>query len=405
MMIVKIRDNRLLAVLCAVAAVLLAVLLCSCERRDLYVYGSEFRSVTLSVDWRQYVSKDPDGMTTWFWPVADSDHYRFTTASVRRYDLYLSGGTYQGAVIDYSPEEYSRQEFVGTEHYATACVVAAPEAHQPLADAAAAPAVARAAAATTGQVELWGDAAYGRELPSRQPTGLWTVSCQPEEMALDTLCNMAVSQGEYGDYIPYEERDDYQQTLTVREFRATPRSLVWRMYVRIAVQGINNLWLTEGSLAGLADGHYLGRDVNTDTPCLVNVDGWNVVRTDHEGNGYIETYVSTFGLRPSSIHGLTPVGDGRGEHVEAASGELRLNLRLTLRDRATVLCYHFDVGNHVLEFDEDQMLRLRLDTDDFGADGDLGDPIVLPYVEPYDGAGFGADVTPWDDGAEVDVPV
>lgn len=357
-------------------ATLLVLLLTACHRRDLYVYGDEFYSVQLSVDWREYATHDPDGMTLWFWPEDDApettDTYRFTTADVRYFDLYLAGGRYRSVLIDYSPNEYSRQQFVDMESAYTACVRAALDTHQPEALSA-----------------LYGEEAYALPLTDKQPSGLYTVSCQPENMGLDTLRNMTVSYGSYGNYIPYEQRDQYQQSISVNKYKMTPKTVVWNMRIRIFMKGINNLWQVQSSLAGMADGHYLARHENTDKLCLMTVDNWNIQRTDDAGNGYIEGTLTTFGLPPS---------------FAGISNAIRVNLHLLLRDKSTILDYHLEVGEHVEIYEDQQLLVVDLSEQDF-KNGGLGPIIVLPYVQPHDGAGFGADVDPWEDGPEADVPI
>ena len=356
------------------------------------------------MDWHKYAGKNPDGMTVWFWPRETGDldvpdtlalwgkPYRFTTASVMHYDLYLHSGCYHAAVIDYSPEEYSRQEFLDMDDMLRARVVAVSEAHQPESD-------------TLAQ-KLYGHEAYGKVLPGTlQATGLYRVTCQPEEMGLDTLRNMTVQAGEYGDYIPYGERDSYQQQLQVKEFRAIPLSPIWQLRLRLPVKGISNIWKIEASLAGMADGHYLALGRNTDTPCLIYIDEWDVVKTDNAGNGYVETTVRTFGLRPSARQTAASRHTNRsGALVIDDASEIRLNLLFTLRDRVTTCTYHYDLGKHVEEFEDELVLRLWLTEDEIATDPDIGGKTVdLPYVAPYDGAGFGADVTEWEDGQDAEV--
>lgn len=386
------------------AMIFMILAVAGCERRDLYIYGDEFHSLTLEVDWHEYASRNPDGMTTWFWPkesavdVPDSlalwgEPYRFTTASVRSFDLYLRGGQYFGVVVDYSPEEYSKQEFLDMDNMMLARVVATPDANQPVADTAG---LAR---------ELYGPQAYGPTMPGRQAgTDFYEVMNQPEEMGVDTLQEMVISAGEYGDYIPLEERERYQQTLTVKRFEAQPRSAIWTLRLRLPVKGIAYVWQIEGTLAGMANGHYLARNMNTDTPCLIRVDNWQMMRPDSTGMGYVEATVRTFGLRPGA--GTSEARGMRrgGELVIEDASEVRLNLQFTLRDRATVLSYHFDLGRYVEAFDDEQVLQLFVDAQDFELDDDLGgEGIDLPYVEPYNGTGFGADVTPWADGGDANV--
>ena len=116
----------------ALAVVAMLLLTASC-RRDLYVFGDEFHSVTLDVDWREFDSSDPDGMTVWFYKLDDPEAqpFRTTTANVRRQDLYLSNATYQGVVVSYSPEEYSRQTFADMADIDKARVEATPAPYQP----------------------------------------------------------------------------------------------------------------------------------------------------------------------------------------------------------------------------------------------------------------------------------
>ena len=107
------------APLMAVATMLM--LSTSCERRELWVYQDRFKQVELDIDWRNYFrnqqlypnTPDPDGMTVWFFPRDGRKSFRYTTTEVRHYETYLSAGQYDGLVIDYSPEEYGHQEFIG----------------------------------------------------------------------------------------------------------------------------------------------------------------------------------------------------------------------------------------------------------------------------------------------------
>lgn len=396
----------LVTVTVSLMMIVLILLITSCERRDLYVYGDEFHSLTLHVDWHDYADKNPDGMTAWFWPreteyilIPDSladwgEPYRFTTANVQKYDLYLHSGKYYGVVIDYSPEEYSRQTFHDLDDIRLARVVATPDPDQPQVDS-----LGRNRA-------LYGADAYGRTLPDKQEgTSYYMVRSQPEEMGVAILPSMVVTAGEYGDYVPYNERNTYQQQLTVKEFVAKPQSILWKLKLRLPVKGIINIWQIDATIAGMADGHYLTRNCNTDTPCLIRVDDWQVVKTDNEGHGYIEATVRTFGLRPNACASSTRTTRGDELVIDDAS-ELRLNIRFTLRDRKTTCLYHYDLGRYVEEFDDEQALRLWLNESDFEEDPDLADgSINLPNVDAYESTGFGADVTPWETGNEVEVPM
>ena len=364
-------------------------------RRPLWVAGSEYHSAVLITDWRQYDSSDPDGMTAWFYPENGSSRaYQYTVANVRRLEFYLPTGNYTGVVIDYSPGEFGKQEFVGTDYAETALVRSTPASYQP-----------------TESMELYGPECYSIPLGDLEETGFYKVSNQPETMALDTLKHMEVFGGEYGDYIPYKVRDTYQESFVEKPFYSFPICPIWKMRIRVYIKGLDYLWSTEGSLAGMADGRYLALNHTTDVPTLLSIPAWEVKRTG-DNFGYIAATVSTFGL-PDSFkpHHIVEAGeetkaeggDGAGPVLVDWGGKtllspesVRLNLKFILRDQSTVLYYHFDVGEYVYSYDAELVFRV-----DIGPD----DPSIpdLPYVDAKDSAGFDATVSPWEDGGSADV--
>ncbi len=365
-------------------------------RRPLWVAGSEYHSAVLITDWRQYDSSDPDGMTAWFYPVDGSTRaYRYTDANVRRLEFYLPTGNYQGVVIDYSPDEFGRQEFVGMDYAETALARATPASYQP-----------------TEPAQLYGPECYSRSLgPVNETTGLYPVSNQPETMALDTLQNLSVFTGEFGDYIPYKVRDTYQDSFEEKYFYSFPLCPIWKMRIRVYIKGLDYLWATEGSLAGMSDGRFLAMNHTTENPCLLSIPDWEVKRTG-ENFGYIAATVNTWGLPnaycpvhivPAGEESKAEGGDGLGPVVvnwegrtPLAAEDIRLNLKFLLRDQATVLYYHYDVGERVYSYDGELVFRV-----DIGPDN----PSIpdLPYVDAKDSAGFDATVSPWEDGGSADI--
>ena len=380
--------NRIKRALPAMAAAALALLTTtSCERRELYVYQDFFKQVILNIDWRNYDrdktlyphTPNPDGMTVWFYPADGATPAdRYTTAQVTRYETYLSQGDWTSLVIDYSPEEYGKQEFLGMEYANTAKVQATPAAYQP-----------------TDYQELYGDQCYAKTLLQRQANGLWTVFNQPEKIASDTT-QMHIISGKYDHYIPYEERDSYQSTLIKQEFLVNPLLIPWKMRVRIPIKGIYYLYQTYGSIAGLADGFYLVENHTSDDPCLMAVEGWEAYSTGNN-EGYIAVTFDTWGLRNSlwAQYNKDPQPPFR---VEAGKSELRVNLAILLRDRKTVCNFHIDCGDVVDVYCNEWALSVDLRT------VLTGDDIpTLPYVEGVNGLDFGAVVIPWKDGADADV--
>lgn len=259
--------DALFASAVTVALFVLLLLLSGCERRELYVYGDEFHSVELEVDWRDYADRDPDGMTVWFFPLSGerTEPYRSTTASVRHQDVYLPGGYYQGVVVDYSPEEYSRQAFVGMNRLDSARVELTPSSYQPDSLTVAGEGVPKGLSYGINE-QLFGEPAWNSFQTARPAinasSGLYIVSNQPEQMGLDTLDHKYVDAGLYGDYVPWQERNTYQDDIIISRFYAAPRSIIWKLRIRIWIRsGFNYLWQTPASISGLADGHFLPADM------------------------------------------------------------------------------------------------------------------------------------------------
>ena len=372
----------------AALALMLLVPATGC-RRQLWLYQDQFKQVQIQVDWRSYDrdkvlyphTPDPDGMTLWFFPHDGRKSYRFTTAEVNRYDLYLGQGAYTGVVIDYSPEEYGMQEFLGMDYPNTARVQATPSVYQPQVQA---------------DSPLYGISAFDGELSSRQvSTGFWTVANQPEPIASDTI-QMNVLTGKYANYIPFEERNTYQASLVQQIYEMQPLLIPWHMRVRIPVKGVYYAYKIEGSIAGLADGFYLAENHTSLTPCLHQIDNWQLYVTG-DNVGYVAATFSTWGLR----HHLWARYDkqhGPPFKVDAPDNELRINLKFLLRDRKTTKFFNIDCGNQVYVFANEY--ALSVDLRDVLKDGDIP---TLPYVDAVNGIDFEGVVVPWEDLEEVDV--
>ena len=382
---------KLLRNVAPVAAVaLLALVMTNCERRDLWVYGDQFKQVLLNVDWRNYMrdkqlypyEPDPSGMTVWFYPSDGRKSYRTTTGEVRHLETYLSADNYRAVVIDYSPEEYGRQEFVGMDWANTAKVKSGRHSYQP-----------------AGEVQLFGPGCYAGTpaLTEIEPSsGLYTVSFDPQQIASDTT-DMVITSGKYPDYIPYDEMEEYQSTLVKQEYNSEPKLLPWHMRIRVYVKGIYYMYKVEGSIAGLADGYMLALGHTSDEPCVQYLENWEAYQTG-DNVGYIALTFDTWGLRNS----MWPTGGPYPQISSAAKPEdVRLNLKFTLRDRQTTVYYRFDVGDLVRVFNNEYALRIDLEEGYAGLPDNKA--IDLPYADAANGLGFDGWVVPWSDGQDIGV--
>ena len=402
------------------AAAALLLLSTGCERRELWVYQERYAQVELDIDWRNYFREwgisqdtqinptaepaaDPDGMTVYFFPRDGRKSYRYTTAQVRHFETYLSKGEYDGLVIDYSPEEFGYQEFVGMDYAATAKVQATPSSYQP-----------------DSIPELFGDLAYGgsKPLSKKNENGYYVVANEPEDIASDTVY-MNIESGKYDKYIPYKERDTYQATLKNQLFNLEPLIIPWQMRIRIYIKGIYYLYKAQVSVAGLADGYYLVNCKSSDEPCLLQLDNWEMYLDPESENytggyGYIAKTFKTWGpmnfenrnwdahvpQRPLDgrvFEGRIPLNEYSYEQLaDRNPSEVRLNVKCLLRDRKTVKYFHVDVANLIHVFRNEYALRIDM-TDETGRVPEL------PYVEAYRGIEFDGVVVPWQDGENVHV--
>ena len=385
--------------------VLLASLLTAC-RRDLWVYTDQFRQVELITDWSE-AHERPDGMTWWFMNLDNSGrNYHETTAEVTHSWLNLPQGSYNGVVFDYSPAEYSHQEFIGMSYPDSALVHQLPAADQPAANQ-----------------HLYGDYAvpnYLEGIPRYTPTGMYQVGAEPELINADTIKGVHITSGPEEDLILWKDRDQYTSDLTTLTLHDTPQPLVWTLNVKVHVKGLTYMNSVRGSIAGLADGCWLSTLRHTSTPCLQALDSWSSI-TENDSIGYITTTVRTFGMPDLDMPPSTAITRADGDETddqetgsEETDGEttsseesggihtqigerLQLNLLFLLRDQSTVKSYHYDVGDDCITI-RDGQLEINIDIP-IDYPGGIPD---LPYVETSDGTGFNADVTPWADGGTAD---
>ena len=410
--------KKCLGRLAPIAAAALVLLTANSCRRDLWVFQDNYQQVEVDVDWRNYFrewgivgvngtqpanpaitpAKDPDGMTYWFFPRDGRKSFRYTTSEVRHFSVYLSQGEYDGLAIDYSPEEYGKQKFIGMDYAATAKVESVPSSYQP-----------------DSIPELFGDQAYANganPLTKKNNYGMNEVAAEPELMASDTI-HMDIISGKYDRYIPYKERDTYQSSLVKQLYNMEPLITPWDMRVRIYIKGIYYLWKAQGSIAGLADGYKLVECKASDTPCLMSLDEWEIhlLKDSNEvagGLGYIAKTFRTWGpmgyenrnwdvhvpQRPEGAvkyEGSIPLAPYSYECIPNRNpNEIRVNLKCLLRDRETVRYYHFDVGSEVYVFRHEYAMRIDLMDDD----NRIPD---LPYVPAYNGIQFDGVVVPFDE--------
>ena len=362
---------------------LLLTVLASC-RRELWVYTDQIHQAELITNWSKATEK-PGGMTWWFMKNDHTGDYHGTTANVTHTWLTIPRGVFSGVVFDYSPAEYSHQEFVGMSNYDEALVHILPSADQP-----------------EPNDDLYGDGAVPSNIGGiarNEDTGMYVVAAEPQIMNADTLRNVVITNGYDDILVPWDEYDDIQvDSQDVLTFYAQPEPIVWKLDIKVYVRGITYMNNVTASVAGLTDGCWLGTLRHTATPCLQRLDSWTRHRMANQPDtlGYLTTTINTFGLQdldmPRSPYDTRGASGGTRASWDAPeyNEHLRLNLKFLLRDNKTELYYHYDVDSQWITLDEGHLV-ITIDIPiEIGPE--------LPYVEAADVAGFDATVTPWEDG-------
>lgn len=357
-------------------------------RRDLLVYTDEFSHTELTTDWSMATGQ-PSGMTWWMMKDDHSGDYHNTTADVTHCKIGVPRGVYSGVVFDYSPDEYSHQEFVGMDHIDNALVHLLPSADQPEPDE-----------------ELYGPEAVmdqAKAIPIYEPTGMYMVTAEPEIMNADTLHHINIESGLSDDLIPWDEAEKYATDVDeVQMLTACPKPIVWKLNITVYVEGVTFMNNVVASVTGLADGYWLGKLRHTSTPCLQILDNWSRQRTSAEGHedvGILTTSINTFGLQdldmpPSPYDARYTSTTKAADEKPEWSKHLRLNLKFNLRDKETIIYEHYDIDSEWITINEGSLLvNIQVPVDVAP---------VLPEVEDAGTTGFGAEVTPWSDGDTTD---
>lgn len=362
--------NRLHILIPSVLLALLITVFIGCERPSLWVSSDEYKQVELNVDW-SLCDAEPGGMTALFFPVGGGECLRHTTADVRHTLLGLPRGSYQAAVFSYSPEEYGRMEFTELDDARTASIRLLPVSEVPAYDE-----------------DLYGEVAVrGYNIPPSSQSGMYQLSCLPEPINIDTLKDMVIVTGSDGNYVRYDERESYSKSLKLQTFACAPEPVLWHLQIIVYITGINYLYNVKATVAGLADGYRLIGSEPTDKPCLIATEQWEFRQLD-DSTGYIATSIPTFGYPVQRTAATRDSGDP----------PLRLNLQIMLRDEETVLNYHYELGPIAITLDEWQLINVTIGID-------TATHPILPYVDAKGSAGFGAEVTPWEEGSSVIIPM
>lgn len=386
--------------------VLLAVLITACERRDLWVYGDDLSLLTLVTDWSR-CNETPGGMTYIFFPKdGQGTRVQRTTAEVRSTRVALDEGSYQLLLFNYSPAEFSNQDILGLENINTARVTSRTELDQ---HGSLEPLFGYYSWKTPLFTDNYGS--YADSLASYQATGaipeqgyvhddqsalhIWPSYEQPEQIDAYSQDNIEVSREMSvapWQLIHYEDKDDFTSTLREYQIDALPEPLVWDIEVIVYIRNPQYFRAMQATVAGLSITKMLATAQTTNEAGHIYLPAF--ARGKYSDPAISDDSVAIFSARATTF-GLQPLADNQ----QRPADQVRLNLLVTQRDNRTLREYHYDVGQHILVYPEQRLLRIIIRSYDQW----LRNYPILPYVLDEGQAGFDAVVKPWEEEEELDL--
>ena len=361
----------------SVASIALALLACvSCERLPLELYYDGTADVRITYDWESKFGEKPEGMTLMLAHNGDSVTFTDVTHNVDESMLRLRSGEYRLMVMNSTFGEYSKVKFQNRNNYRNIMVKL-----------------------NTYYVEsenLWDNGRTYLEQPEKIGVGLDSFFVAT---SVDSL-------------IFYEYREQaHPDTIHLhRHVVIQPMSTTLR--VRVKVRGFSYMRSMEGYITGMADGFYLNSGWRTSEVGTIKLEGWepeNSASTrgdddnsEEEANvGWMICNVETFGLP----HGRELLKDRVPESNY-------IMLHFTLLDGRTCdfayrvgkqIRYTGDDGTMTSFLQTDVSLELNLELDTPYYDND--EVPIMPYAQPEGSGQFDAEVQPWGDDINVDVPM
>ena len=340
----------------------------SCDRYEVELYYTGKADVSVDIDWESRFGERPSGMTIML--AKDGDAITFTdiTHDVDHYDLQLEPGEYKMIIMNRTFGEFGSMGFVRTRSFND---------------------VLAYAMRLQRSTEDWDvNAAYMRE-PEAIGCAVDTFTVLPE-----------MTDGEFRFVYWKDKIDGNYESLKLRE---VVEPMTTELYVRVKVIGFRYMASVVGNISGMADGFLLSQAWRRSQMDYHFMDRWAIKAAPEESSedksvGYITTKISTFGLP-----------HGRELPSQRLPDYNMLSLCFTLLDD-TKHVFRYNVGDkityrnvEVTKYNKhDVTLQLELELDAFYSDDELPN---LPYAQPSGTGAFDAEVQPWGDDENVDVPM
>ena len=349
----------------------------ACYREPLELYHDGKADVHITYDWMSRYGERPDGMTLMLAHDGDVINSYDVTHNIDETTMRANSGTYMLTVMNKTFGEYSTVSFYNRDSHNDIHV--------------------KSRTYYVQSENIWDNGRTYLEQPERMGVGIDTFTVSN---VIDSLI-----------FYDYREESKIDTVHVKRHVVIEPMTTTLR--VRVKVRGISYMRSMEGYVTGMADGFYLNQRWRTREVGTIKLEGWErdteyekTVRQRADGEleenvGWMVCKAETFGLP----HGRELLKDRVPESNY-------IMLHFTLIDGRTVdfaymvgknIRYKGDDGTQQYFYQADVALELDLVIDAPFYDND--DVPIMPYAQPEGTGQFDADVEPWGDDEDVDVPM
>lgn len=344
--------------------------LSSCNRYEIESYYTGKADVRVNIDWETRFGEKPSGMTIML--AKDStDDIIFTdvTNFVDNYDLQLEPGTYRMLIFNLSSGEYGSMRFFQMKNFTEAY-------------------------------------AYAEQL--QRTTSFWDVNVsymrEPEYIGCVVDTFTILPEMTDGKFRFVNWRDKIEGNYEELVLNEVVEPMVTTLFVRVKVIGYKYMTHVIGNISGMANGFLLTQGWRREQTGYHLLDNWSSMPSADPADtirsvGYLTTKISCYGLP-----------HGRELISQRDSMSNMLSLMFTLIDDRQMV-FRYPVGKHIRYRNADENgyfsrhdvtldLELLLEAP-FFTDDEVPN---LPYSQPTGTGAFDAEVAPWGDEENIDIP-
>lgn len=300
-------------------------------------------NAVVEVDWSSFDKEKPTGMTVLAYPYKGGMPAKVISSNIRFADIALQEGLHQMVVFNQIPEDFGTLAFDIYTSYNSARVYS-----------------------LTSNSEWYKGVQVAKDVE-------WFGTATDQAVSI-TSDMVSTARNEYVQGTS-EKTEHLVSTLK-------PLNVVKDIYIKVNIDGIENLRAVKAIVSGLAAGYSFSNEAALTSTVTHECDNWKITHDAIDfRKGYALGRIRCFGL---------PTG-----HLQLPESN-KVRLTLLLQDGATYMDYAFEVGD---------MLKVDGESGAVQFEFSLGD--ALPDVEHVDGgnSGFNATVGGWNDDENHSLPV